>query len=148
MAIPLSVLVAAQVFLPHFGYRGIFAMLALTQTLVLVLLLSLVRVPAAYTPDLPSRGGETGQKMRTLNSATREGIRVRMLPGTNSKGYSRAIPPTRASGDGYTYGYTYRAREEIWDFLAVVAQFAFDEELFAERRTRMGPKGVALRGVL
>ena len=65
VAIPLSVLVAAEVFLPHFGYRGIFAMLALTITLALVLLLSLVRVPAAYTPDLPSRGGETGQTRRT-----------------------------------------------------------------------------------
>ena len=44
VAIPLSVLVAAEVFLPHFGYRGMFAMLALTITLALVLLLSLVRV--------------------------------------------------------------------------------------------------------
>jgi maltose/moltooligosaccharide transporter len=65
VAIPLSVVVAAEVFLPHFGYRGIFAMLALTITLALVLLLSFVRVPAAYTPDRPSRGGETGQTRRT-----------------------------------------------------------------------------------
>jgi maltose/moltooligosaccharide transporter len=45
IAIPLSIVVAAEVFLPHFGYRGIFAMLAVTIVLALVLLLSFVRVP-------------------------------------------------------------------------------------------------------
>jgi Na+/melibiose symporter-like transporter len=45
VAIPLSVVVAAEVFLPHFGYRGIFAMLALTIILALILLLRYVHVP-------------------------------------------------------------------------------------------------------
>lgn len=45
VAIPLSVVVAAEVFLPRFGYRGIFAMLALTIILALVLLLRYVRMP-------------------------------------------------------------------------------------------------------
>ncbi|HEY1291512.1 MAG TPA: MFS transporter, partial [Chloroflexota bacterium] len=65
IAIPLSVVVAAEVFLPHFGYRGIFAMLALNIVLALVLLLRFVHVPAAYTPDHPRRGGETGQTRQT-----------------------------------------------------------------------------------
>jgi maltose/moltooligosaccharide transporter len=43
IAIPLSVVVAAEVFLPHFGYRGIFAMLALSIITALVLLLRFVR---------------------------------------------------------------------------------------------------------
>ena len=45
VAIPLSVVVAAEVFLPRFGYRGIFAMLSITIVLALVLLLRFVRVP-------------------------------------------------------------------------------------------------------
>ena len=45
IAIPLSVVVAAELFLPRFGYRGIFAMLAVTIILALVLLLCFVRVP-------------------------------------------------------------------------------------------------------
>jgi maltose/moltooligosaccharide transporter len=45
VAIPLSVVVAAELFLPSFGYRGIFAMLAITIVLALVLLLRFVRVP-------------------------------------------------------------------------------------------------------
>jgi DHA1 family multidrug resistance protein-like MFS transporter len=45
VAIPLSVVVAAEVFLPRFGYRGIFAMLALNIVVALVLLLRFVRVP-------------------------------------------------------------------------------------------------------
>jgi maltose/moltooligosaccharide transporter len=57
VAIPLSVLVAAEVFLPTFGYRGIFAMLALNIVLALVLLLRFVRVPPpaqSYTPTPPA----------------------------------------------------------------------------------------------
>jgi Na+/melibiose symporter-like transporter len=45
VAIPLSVVIASEVFLPHFGYRGIFAMLAINIVVALVLLLLLVRVP-------------------------------------------------------------------------------------------------------
>src|SRR5205807_5234676 len=45
VAIPLSVVVAAEVFLPWLGYRGIFAMLALNILLALIMLLSLVHVP-------------------------------------------------------------------------------------------------------
>jgi MFS-type transporter involved in bile tolerance (Atg22 family) len=45
IAIPLSVVVAAELFLPRFGYRGVFAMLALMIVLALVLLLRFVRVP-------------------------------------------------------------------------------------------------------
>ena len=56
VAIPLSVLVASEVFLPTLGYRGIFAMLAINIVVALVLLLAFVH---------PSRGGETGQTRRT-----------------------------------------------------------------------------------
>ena len=52
IAIPLSVVVAAEVFLPRFGYRGIFAMLALNIILALVLLVRFVRVPPAAEPVL------------------------------------------------------------------------------------------------
>ena len=65
IAIPLSVVVAAEVFLPRFGYRGIFAMLAITIVLALLLLLRFVHAPAAYTPNRPCRGGEIGQTRRT-----------------------------------------------------------------------------------
>jgi MFS family permease len=47
IAIPLSVVVAAEVFLPRLGYRGIFVMLAVTILLALVLLVRLVKVPAS-----------------------------------------------------------------------------------------------------
>ena len=50
IAIPLSVVVAAELFLPRFGYRGIFAMLAINIVLALVLLLRFVRVPPAAEP--------------------------------------------------------------------------------------------------
>jgi MFS transporter, DHA1 family, multidrug resistance protein len=56
VAIPLSVLVAAEVFLPRFGYRGIFTMLALTITLALLLLVRFVQVPRAAEPALPAIG--------------------------------------------------------------------------------------------
>jgi maltose/moltooligosaccharide transporter len=52
VAIPLSVVVASEVFLPRFGYRGIFAMLALNIILALVLLVRFVRVPRAAEPVL------------------------------------------------------------------------------------------------
>jgi MFS family permease len=52
IAIPLSVVVAAEVFLPRFGYRGIFAMLAITIVLALILLLRFVHVPSAASPEL------------------------------------------------------------------------------------------------
>jgi maltose/moltooligosaccharide transporter len=52
VAIPLSVIVAAELFLPRFGYRGIFAMLALNIILALVLLLRFVHVPRAAEPVL------------------------------------------------------------------------------------------------
>lgn len=45
IAIPLSVVIASELFLPNFGYRGIFAMLALNIGLALVLLLRFVHVP-------------------------------------------------------------------------------------------------------
>ena len=55
VAIPLSVVIASEVFLPNFGYRGIFAMLALNIVLALVLLLRFVHVPreasASYSVD-------------------------------------------------------------------------------------------------
>lgn len=53
IAIPLSVIVAASVFLPTFGYRGIFGMLTVTITLALVLLLRFVKVPP---PTQATRG--------------------------------------------------------------------------------------------
>jgi Na+/melibiose symporter-like transporter len=52
VAIPLSVVVAAEVFLPRFGYRGIFAMLAINIILALVLLVRFVHVPRAAEPEL------------------------------------------------------------------------------------------------
>jgi predicted MFS family arabinose efflux permease len=45
IAIPLSIVVAAELFLPRFGYRGIFAMLAINIAVALILLLVIVRVP-------------------------------------------------------------------------------------------------------
>jgi len=54
VAIPLSVVVASELFLPHFGYRGIFAMLALNIILALVLLVRFVHVPRAAEPVLAS----------------------------------------------------------------------------------------------
>ncbi len=45
IAVPLSVVVAAEVFLPTLGYRGIFAMLAASIIAALALLLRFVRVP-------------------------------------------------------------------------------------------------------
>ena len=45
IAIPLSIVVAAELFLPRFGYRGIFAMLAINIAVALILLLLLVRMP-------------------------------------------------------------------------------------------------------
>jgi maltose/moltooligosaccharide transporter len=45
IAIPLSIVVAAELFLPRFGYRGIFAMLAINIAIALILLLVIVRVP-------------------------------------------------------------------------------------------------------
>src|SRR5712692_10308722 len=52
VAIPLSVVVASELFLPRFGYRGIFAMLALNIILALVLLVRFVHVPRAADPVL------------------------------------------------------------------------------------------------
>ncbi len=49
VAIPLSVLVAAELFLPRFGYRGIFAMLAINILIALALLLRFVRAPKVPT---------------------------------------------------------------------------------------------------
>src|SRR5439155_853468 len=51
VAIPLSVFVAAEIFLPRFGYQGIFTMLAINIAIALVLLLALVRTPPR--PALP-----------------------------------------------------------------------------------------------
>ena len=51
IAIPISVVVAAEVFLPRLGYRGIFAMLAMSIILALVLLLRFVRVPHILAPS-------------------------------------------------------------------------------------------------
>ena len=50
LAIPLSVLIASEVFLPHLGYRGIFAMLAVNIVLALVLLLRFVHAPGVAEP--------------------------------------------------------------------------------------------------
>jgi MFS family permease len=45
IAIPLSVVVASELFLPTLGYRGIFAMLAINIVIALALLLAFVHVP-------------------------------------------------------------------------------------------------------
>ncbi len=47
VAIPLSVIVAAELFLPRLGYRGVFAMLAMSIIVALLMLLRLVQVPRA-----------------------------------------------------------------------------------------------------
>jgi maltose/moltooligosaccharide transporter len=52
IAIPLSVLVAAELFLPRFGYHGIFAMLAINIVLALLLLVRFVHMPPAAEPAL------------------------------------------------------------------------------------------------
>jgi MFS-type transporter involved in bile tolerance (Atg22 family) len=52
VAIPLSVVVAAEVFLPRFGYHGIFAMLAINIVLALVLLVRFVHMPPEAEPVL------------------------------------------------------------------------------------------------
>ena len=49
IAIPLSVLVAAELFLPRFGYHGIFAMLAINIVIALVLLVRFVHMPPIYS---------------------------------------------------------------------------------------------------
>ncbi|HEX8966345.1 MAG TPA: MFS transporter [Chloroflexota bacterium] len=56
IALPLSVVVAAEIFLPRLGYRGIFAMLAVTIVLALLLLLRFVQVPRAATRDVLPNG--------------------------------------------------------------------------------------------
>jgi len=53
-AIPLSVFVAAEVFLPRFGYRGIFAMLAINIVIALVLLFVLVRSRGTHPAARPA----------------------------------------------------------------------------------------------
>jgi len=53
-AIPLSVFVAAEVFLPRFGYRGIFAMLAINIVIALVLLFVLVRSRGTHPGARPA----------------------------------------------------------------------------------------------
>jgi maltose/moltooligosaccharide transporter len=50
IAIPLSVVVAAELFLPWLGYRGVFALLAVSIVAALVLLLRFVRVPRPGGP--------------------------------------------------------------------------------------------------
>jgi Na+/melibiose symporter-like transporter len=47
VAIPLSVVIASELFLPSLGYRGIFAMLAVTIVIALGLLLRFVHMPPA-----------------------------------------------------------------------------------------------------
>jgi maltose/moltooligosaccharide transporter len=49
IAIPLSIVVAAQLFLPYFGYRGMFAMLTVNIVLALLLLMAFIRVPSPAT---------------------------------------------------------------------------------------------------
>ncbi len=49
VSIPLSVTIAAELFLPRFGYRGIFALLAIFIVIALGLLISLVRAPRTAT---------------------------------------------------------------------------------------------------
>ena len=45
IAIPLSVVVAAELFLPRVGYRGVFALLAINMVVAIVLLALFVKVP-------------------------------------------------------------------------------------------------------
>jgi MFS family permease len=49
VAIPLSVLVAAELFLPRFGYHGIFGMLAISILVALALLMRFVHMPPIYS---------------------------------------------------------------------------------------------------
>jgi MFS family permease len=56
VAIPLSVVIASQVFLPTLGYRGIFAMLAVMIVLALILLMRFVHTTEAGAVDV-ARGG-------------------------------------------------------------------------------------------
>jgi maltose/moltooligosaccharide transporter len=54
VATPLSVVVASELFIPHLGYRGIFALLAVSIGLALVLLVRFVPVPAPSAVTLMS----------------------------------------------------------------------------------------------
>ncbi len=140
IAIPLSVVVAAEVFLPHFGYRGIFAMLAITIVVALVLLLRFVHVPAAYTSDQPAGVAKLDRRGGLKIRGKVTTVRVRIPPSApilNSKDCIRAMREARLSDDGYTYGYTYRARVHLSE-LARGRQFAFDEASMAGIR-RMRP---------
>ena len=56
VAIPLSVVIASEVFLPTLGYRGIFAMLAINIVIALVLLLRFVHVPPAVDDPAHATG--------------------------------------------------------------------------------------------
>ncbi|MBI3522117.1 MAG: hypothetical protein HY071_03325 [Chloroflexi bacterium] len=47
VSIPLSVTIAAELLLPRFGYRGIFALLAIFIVLAIVVLVAFVRAPSA-----------------------------------------------------------------------------------------------------
>src|SRR5436190_1172051 len=76
IAIPLSVVVAAEVFLPRFGYRGIFAMLALNIILALVLLIRFVQQPGSTTappsgPAAQTRREQQCEHMLVLMAARR-----------------------------------------------------------------------------
>lgn len=53
VAIPLSVFVATELFLPTLGYRGVFAMLAINIVIALALFLAFVRVPRATAIRAP-----------------------------------------------------------------------------------------------
>ncbi len=56
IAIPLSVFVAAELFLPTLGYRGVFSLLAINIVIALLLLLRFVRVPRpAHTLPAPAQ---------------------------------------------------------------------------------------------
>jgi len=50
------VVVAAEVFLPRLGYRGIFVMLAISIVRALLLLVRLIKVPTP-APDTPEARG-------------------------------------------------------------------------------------------
>ncbi|MDP9265783.1 MAG: MFS transporter [Chloroflexota bacterium] len=54
IAIPLSVVVAAELFLPRIGYRGIFALLAINMVVALVLLSRFVKVPPPRREPKPA----------------------------------------------------------------------------------------------
>ena len=109
VAIPLSVLVAPELFLPRFGYHGIFGMLAINIVLALVFLLRFVHMPRSAEPLLAAarspRVVEAVPYTRSHHPGWRNWLDAADLKSATPKGHtgSSPVPGTDAHGtDGAT----------------------------------------------